>query len=539
MTATVQQKPWTWARPDYPPLEQRTVGFLLDRAADMFGARPFASYDGVVVSYAEMHKRANKVANALHELGVNKGMRVGILSTNRLECLDIWFGLAKLGAIELPINPEYTAAQFRHTLVRSPAKFLIAEPELVSRLALNVDDLNDTEVIALDSGIARSKMLFQDLVEHASDQQPRYCSITGTDPVAIMNTSGTTGLSKGVVLPHAQQVILGENMVTALRMSEKDIFYNFFPFFHNTAKAMITLPVMMTGASMMLTKKFSVSRFWNDIHSSGASLFYFIGEMLHLLLNAPPSGSRGRPCLRAGFGIGARPQEMAEFKDRYGVSLATCYGTTEGNVPVFRPLGSDAPLESVGRVIPGFEMKIINEQDKEAGPGEVGEIVQRSTAPFMMMSGYDGDPATTCAVMRDGWFHTGDAGKADEHGNIYFVARLKDVIRVGGENISGFEIEVELAQFPGVAEVAAIAVPGELGGDLVKAVIVPQLGVTIDPQEFVEFCERRMPRRFVPRYVEFCEALPKTGTNKIQKHLLRERGLNPDTWDRLKAGYLT
>jgi crotonobetaine/carnitine-CoA ligase len=191
---------------------------------------------------------------------------------------------------------------------------------------------------------------------------------------------------------------------------------------------------------------------------------------------------------------------------------------------------------SVGRALEGYELRIGDGDDVLLPPGQTGEILVRATEPCTLMQGYDGDPQATIAAWRNLWFHTGDAGYLDAHGNLYFVGRVRDAIRVRGENVSAFEVEEAIGQVAGVLEVAAIAVPSELGGDDVKIVVVPAPGASLDARALISEAQMRLPKYAVPRYVEFVEALPKTETNKVRKNILRESPFTPGTWDRTQHG---
>ena len=288
---------------------------------------------------------------------------------------------------------------------------------------------------------------------------------------------------------------------------------------------------------MLLTDRFSLSNFWGDIREHSITAFYYIGEILNLLTKTDPGELGRETSLRIGFGIGGAPTDVTTFQYRHGVMLGTCYGSTEGNVPVFSDPGVEPGSTSAGRVLPEFMIKVVDAEGRDLPTDEVGEIIIHSREPASMLRGYDGDPDATRLALRDGWFYSGDAGRLDAQGNLHFVSRIKDVIRVRGENVSAFEVEATLLSFPGVVEAAAIAVPGELGGDDVKAVIVAD--PTIDLAALCAHCEQRLPRFSVPRYFEVRSNLPKTPTNKIQKNVLREDGLNSATWDQKAASYLT
>jgi crotonobetaine/carnitine-CoA ligase len=517
------------------PLPDQVAAHILRKQAQRIGERVFTVCGDENVTYAEADRRADHIAAAFHALGIAKGERVAILLHNRIEYLDLWFGLSRIGAIQLPLNTAYKSLQLLHTLKRAPVAAVVVEDALLPELETIIDQIDDIKtLIVLGSTKPRCKrncLFLNDILSTTHPALPAI-AISGADTGAIMNTSGTTGPSKGVRLSHAQQYILGRNIVNDMALTERDVYYNFFPLFHNTAQAMITLPVLLTGAKMVLIDRFSVSRFWPDIRAHGCTAFYYIGEILRMLLKSTTAADGAGTKLRIGWGIGASAQDFAEFQTRHGVAMRSGYGSTEANVGVYLP--HDNPkLTSVGRPIAGYEVRVADQDDDPLPPCKTGEILVRCSEPCAIMQGYDGDLAATVAAWKDLWFHTGDAGYLDAEGNLHFVGRVKDGIRVRGESVSAFEVEEVISQVNGVLEVAAIAVPGELGGDEVKIVVVASPGLKPDARILIEHAQKHLPKYAVPRYVEFVESLPKTETNKVRKNVLRETPITQHTWDRL------
>jgi crotonobetaine/carnitine-CoA ligase len=518
---------------DELPLLERVVGKILARQARALGSRNFVCHAGEWRSYSQMNARANRVANAFGagsrdtaEIMIGRGARVALLLSNRLEFLDWWFGLSKIGAIHMPINCEYLAPQIAQALIRSPMELVVTERSLVARLHAALELLSAhgqarPRVLVVEAGEYAAAVGAADEAEPGDTQGAG--TVSGADAGVIMSTSGTTGASKGVVLSHAQQYILGRNIARHMELRAADRYYNFFPLFHNTAQAMITLPVMLCGASMVMGERFSASRFWGEAAQSGCTAFYYIGEIIRILLKTSAASGTENP-FRVAWGIGAGAGDMQEFEQRFGVKLLTGYGSTEANVPCFVPRHG-GKRGSVGRVLQPFEIRVAGAGGESLGNSEVGEILVRSAEPHAVMLGYDGNAQATVNAWRDLWLHTGDTGYLDAEGDLFFAGRLNDAIRVRGEHVSSFEVEEAIARLPGVCEVAAVAVPGELGGDEVKAVIVLAAGAGLTPLAVVEHARERLPRYAVPRYVEFVEALPKTATNKVQKHLLRASGI--------------
>ncbi len=519
------------------PLADQVAAHILRAQASRIGERVFVTCGTQKISYREADQRAGRVAAALHALGLSKGDRVGILLRNCVEYLDLWFGLSRIGAIQLPLNTAYKSPQLLHSLSRAPVAAVVTEDALLAELTPVIDRIPTIKTLVL-IGDTRPKvkcksLFFNDFLLSAQNEPPAL-KVTGADIGAIMNTSGTTGPSKGVQLSHAQQYILGRNIARDMALTENDVYYNCFPLFHNTAQAMITMPVLLAGARMVLVERFSATRFWPDMHEHGCTAFYYIGETLRILLKSTTAQDGAGSQLRIGWGIGASAADFLEFQTRHKVAMRTGYGSTEGNVGVYLP--HDNPiLASVGRALPGFEVRIADENNDPLPPGKAGEILVRASEPCTVMLGYDGDAAATIAAWKDLWFHTGDAGYLDAEGNLFFKGRVKDGIRVRGENVSAFEIEETIAQVNGVLEVAAIAVPCELGGDDIKIVVVARADSGLKAETLIAHADKHLPKFAVPRYVEFLAALPKTETNKIRKNVLRETPFTPSTWDRLNS----
>ena len=208
---------------------------------------------------------------------------------------------------------------------------------------------------------------------------------------------------------------------------------------------------------------------------------------------------------------------------------------TEISCPIVSERNPDVP-KTCGRVRRGFDARVVDENDMDVAVGAVGELIVRADEPWTMNHGYHGNPEATARAWRNGWFHTGDAFRQDEAGNFFFVDRMKDAIRRRGENISSFEVEAEIGAHPKVRESAVVAVASQYGEDEVLAIIAPVPGETIDPAELIAFLAPRLPHFMVPRYVRILADLPKTPTQKVEKHILRGDGVTADTWDRENAG---
>ncbi len=226
---------------------------------------------------------------------------------------------------------------------------------------------------------------------------------------------------------------------------------------------------------------------------------------------------------------------MDEVEKRFGFKCLEGFGMTEIGIPVHVRVNDRRP-GSCGKVLDIYEIKLVDDEDNEVPVGEPGEIIFRPREPFTMMLGYYNMPEKTLETYRNLWFHTGDLAKKDKDGYFYFVDRKKDALRRRGENISSFEVERAINTHPAVLESAAVAVQSELAEDEVKICVVLKPGATLTPEELIKHANDRMPYFAVPRYVEFMESLPKTPTERVQKYLLKQAGVTPNTWDREKSG---
>jgi crotonobetaine/carnitine-CoA ligase len=285
---------------------------------------------------------------------------------------------------------------------------------------------------------------------------------------------------------------------------------------------------------MVLAARFSASGMFDDVRAHGATVFNYIGAMLTMLHKQPPRDDDAENPIRLTVG-GAAPKELWEaFERRFDCQILEIYGLTETACFCLSSPPDDIRVGKVGTPVSWSEVRIEGDDGEELAPGEPGEICIRSKRPAVMLMGYYANEQATAQALRGGWFHSGDRGEMDEDGYFTFVDRLKDSIRRRGENISSYEVERAVNEHPAVAESAAVAVPSELGEDEVMIVVVVKRGEQLAPQELIAFCEQRIARFMLPRFVRFVAALPKTGTERVRKFMLREQGAG-DAWDREAA----
>ena len=355
------------------------------------------------------------------------------------------------------------------------------------------------------------------------------------DLATVLYTSGTTGLPKGVMTCHNAYAVTGfEYAQRYVALRSDDVLWTCLPLFHINAQAITAMPALLSGRPMVLTARFSASRFWSEMHEHRATVFNYMGAMLIILLKQPVSDDDAENPIRLTVGSSAPKDRWREFEQRFGITLVEIYGLTESAGVCLGSPPTGGPIGTCGQPLGWSDVRIAREDGSTADPGEAGEIVIRSKQPNTMFVGYYHDEPATTRAWEGGWFHSGDRGRRRADGPFEFVDRMKDSIRRRGENISSYEVERVVNEHRAVLESAAVAVPSELGEDEVMIVVVPKPGAEIDPAELSAFCIDRMAAFQVPRYVRVLTALPKTPTEKVQKFELRAEGV-ASAWDRLAS----
>ncbi len=379
------------------------------------------------------------------------------------------------------VNVHARGAQLEHMLTNSEPKLIVVEPDNVERVLEASAGLAATpRVVVLGDGDVDVDVAPSDRVIAAAelfDQPPHHdhADVESSDLAQILYTSGTTGPSKGVMITHHQAYAFADYVAQAMEMTDDDIYYTCLPLFHVNAQLSV-LAAVLTGGCLALYERFSASAFWGQVRDVGRHG----GEPVRRDGVHPLPSNRRRTTsptsLRVCWAFPAPYDILDDFERRYGFRVLTAYASTEANFVAIGGLHDRPAAGAAGRVHPRFEVKIVDADDQAVPPGVTGEIVTRPRDPFTMMLGYYRHARDHRGVFQNLWYHTGDAGRLDEHGYLYFVDRIKDVIRRRGENISSYEVEQAITSHPAVAECAAVAVRSELSEDEVMVVIVPRDG---------------------------------------------------------------
>jgi crotonobetaine/carnitine-CoA ligase len=521
-----------------------TVTGALRDAVERSPDRVFLDFAGEAWTYAQLDARANRLARGLAALGVGRGDTVTSMLDSNVDAVAAWFAINKVGAVSVPVNTAYKGEFLRHQIADSGAAVVLAESDYVERIAHIVDGLPDVRAVVhrgapadLERGAV--KLLPIDEAMSDDDSIPDDPNEPG-DLTCLIYTAGTTGPSKGCMISHNYALSLARFALAGNARTPDDVLWTPLPLFHLNATAATVLSTALLGGTATIYPRFSVSGFWPDIKRSGARIASLLGAMIPLIAQAPdtPESEECYGQLRHVSGAPFPAELQAVWKERFGIRTAgaNVYGISEAAPVTSLPYGTPCPPGSSGRRNDAFDVRIVDDGDRELPPGEVGEVIIRPLKPHVMFEGYWRRPADTLRIMRNLWLHTGDLGRFDEDGFFWFVDRKKDYLRRRGENISSFEMETAFLQHPEIAEVAVHAVFSEFTEDDVKVTAVRELDSSLTEEALCRWAIDHVPYFAIPRYVEFRDELPKNPVGRVLKYQLRDEGNTPTTWDREAAG---
>jgi crotonobetaine/carnitine-CoA ligase len=517
-----------------PPLMPQ----LLAEWAALQGDKIALQFDEVNLTYGKLDQAANYLAGALQRRGIKMGDRVAIMLANRPEIAIAYFALARLGAIAVPVNTALKGEGLAYIFRQSEPSAVIIEPSFLARVEAALGNLDTLNLLVItgptETEISRAVQFSQLLAEQQSGDLPQ---IQPGDPWAIMFTSGTTGPSKGAILPHQMFASLSLNAQEFTNFTSDAVAYTFLPLYHLNAVIFCMGVAIMAGARGVIRERFPQERLLDDLRESGATHTTIPPFVALGLLARPPEPHDQVNPLRYLMTFGLSETQWVAFEQRFGVKILSAYGPTETGLICTLPLDVENKKSSSGRPHARFEVRIVDENDRPLPSGEIGEVVCRSLYPFELMQGYYNNNGATVAAWRNLWFHTGDAGWLDQDGYFYFADRLKDMIKRRGSSVSSFEVEQVLATCPGLREVAVVPYrQPDSGEEEVRAFVIAQEGVTVDMREIISYCASRMAYYMVPRYLDLCQTLPRNPIGKLEKFKLRKEPLFATTFDRKAAG---
>lgn len=533
----------------YSGLEQPSRWVLpavLVEMAERFPARRWIeTTDGDSLDFARAASDMHRVSGYLAGIGVQHGDHVAILMRSSVDAVRAWLGVTRLGGVAVLLNPELSGSFLTHQLRTASSSLAIVDEDLLTHLEAIESDLPFLgEIVVVGDKQCREPE--RPGSAHLLDWAQWRCAPPwqGPMPVAsdistVMYTSGTSGPSKGVLMPHAHCTLYGIGLIEATGLSQADTYYVTMPLFHANGLLMQLGSCLLCGATAIVRPRFSASNWLSDVKAFKATITNLLGSMSAFVLAQDPNADDADNLLRVVISSPNVPEHDQSFRTRFGVKdVISGFGMTEVNIPIWGRVGVAAPGAAGWPYNRYFDVVIADpETDVTVEPGTVGEILVRPKVPFGFMAGYMGMPEKTVEAWRNLWFHTGDAATMAIDGRVVFIDRIKDCIRRRGENISPSEIEAVIAEVPGVAEVVAYAVPSDIPGgeDEIMLAIVSQVDTPVLLEDVGREADRLLPRFARPRYLKLFSDLPRTGTGKIQRAVLRQAGAD-GSLDR-EAGY--
>ncbi len=506
------------------------VGDLLTRSAAR-APRQTAIVDGVRrFSYAEFNALVNRTAHAFASLGFARGDALALMAGNSAEFLATYFACAKLGVVCVPINLFWRHGELAYVLRHSQARGVMVEAALMEQLATGMDDQPGIETIIVFGGVdslpgfGARMVSFEDLIAGQSADEPAV--IAGDrDAMSYLYTSGTTSAPKGVVGSHVAIYVEALGVVIDTRMTAADRVVAMLPFFHTAQLNAFCTPSIAIGATIYVQRGFDAARLLGLIENEKVSVIFGLPVMYRTLLDLQTREARDVSSLRLAV-YAMAPMAKDELKraiETFGCDFSLMFGQTEMS-PVsafFRPEHQLSHPGAAGTPSINVQIAIMNDAGEFVPQGEAGEIVYRSPQALV---GYLRNGEATDEAFRHGWFHSGDVGRFDEDGILWFEDRFKDVIKSGGENVASLEVETALyATEPRILEAAAVGLPHDRWGEAITAFVILRPGETIDEAETLVNVRERLSPFKCPKALIVVEEFPKTATGKVQKVELRKR----------------
>lgn len=491
---------------------------------------------GDELTFAQSRELALKWAGALQHSGVGEGDMVATMMENCLSSQHVWLGAALVQGIEVPLSPLLRGESLIHALNDSRSKIIVIAEQFYRCIEDVSESLEYLELVVITQslkavpGSAFKIVSLEDFVGQA-DSATSFNLPQPKDVACVLYTSGTTGPSKGVLITWGQVNAVATSMDASI-FGDSEAYYYTGAANHIPGRS---FPLLMAsvGGRFVMRPSFKTQDFWADIDRYSCTVTLLVGAMAHFMMEQPARPDDMLHSLKYVLMAPVLPNIEA-FNQRFGVLTSTAYNMTETSNPITVPSWSIDDPKSCGKLREGwphYEARLVDENDQDVSVGKEGELLVRTSAPHTMNAGYLNRPDATAEAWRGGWFHTGDVFRQDESGNYYFIDRRKDAIRKSGENVSSFEVEMQIAAHEHVAECAAIAVPADNVEDEIKVFLVPAEGCEIDPEIIAIFAAENMPRYMVPRYIEIVNELPKTPTLRVQKVKLRDLP-RTNEWDR-------
>jgi len=523
------------------------IQHFLDIPANLYPDKAAIHFLGTQISFWELREFSLRMANALKSLGIEKGDRIGIHLINIPQYVMTYYAAVSLGAIVVNFNPIYTADELKSLIKQTDItaiitmdiamdviKEVLSEVNIPNVIVTSAFDFKDgvNPTTAQSLGLEKEWHHFSELLENFPQPDPVNITISSEDPALIQFTGGTTGLPKGAVLTHRNVVgsvisssLWGES-ITRLVMPENRSVMCALPLFHVYANILCMNWAMYNCATLILVPRFEINKFMEILAGYEKITFLpAVPTMINAIINHPRAKEiqLGKKIDMLNSGGGPIPVDLITQVKKLGITCSEGWGMSETtSIGIANPVLGLKKLGSIGIPAPGMDIKLvdIDTGEQEVPQGEPGELLVKG--PYVMKE-YWNNPEKTKAELKDGWLSTGDIVTMDEDGYLFIVDRKKDMIIAGGYNIYPRDIDEVLYKHPGVLEAISVGVPHEYRGETVKAFVVLKEGEAADENEIIDFCKKSLAAYKVPKIVEFCSELPKSGVGKILRKVLRDR----------------
>ena len=504
----------------------KTTRDLVRANAKSFPDIPFLNYYDEIVTYKELDEKTDSFSNYLLERGLRAGDAVSLMMVNSPPFFYTLLGAQKIGVMAVPISCWWQAEEVAFLVNDCLPKVLVIDPEYVPIVSSIRDSIPSVEHVAIHSAEPMDLDFPHDNLSVIIDGLPgKAASHPGPAPedvAAVLYTSGTTGKPKGVMLTHGNVMATAYAKTEHVPIEPGERALCVLPLFHSGGLNDLAFPCIYRGATIILRQRFSASEFWDCVERYEVNAIYIVPTMWNILLKAPEADRVDTSSLRFGVSGAAPipPEQLRECEERFGIPILEGYGSTENTGAITVNQLGKTKWGSVGTALPGFDVRIFDDDGRSLPPEQVGEIVVKADT---VMKGYLNKPEATAETIRNGYLYTGDVGYLDKEGYLYIVDRKKEVIIRGGVNVFPKEIEHVIATYPKVDTVAVIPEPDEKYGQVAKACIVLKRGETATEEEIRAFCEQKMASYKVPEHIVFRESLPLNAVGKVAKRdLIRD-----------------
>ena len=509
----------------------KTIPKLLDHRAESNPDRTFLIFEDTnkqssTWSYKDFNEKVNQVANALSKLNVTKGDKVNIHLNNSPEFLFGWFALSKIGAIMVPTNPVSPPDELIYPISHSEAVLTITQTDLVKTIKSVRSKCKLLKTI-LVTGDFKSEdedtLSFEQITKTEAKTYNSY-HITSADEAAILFTSGTTSLPKGVIVTHANYIFLGEQISKNVGLNSDDRWHLHLQMFHGNAQYYSTMTALTAGASIALMSKFSASRFVEQLNRYKCTVSSSLSTPMRMILAQKPKHSDKSHNLRLMiFAQNLTEEQYKEWENRFKIPLLQIFGMTETmGQPLVNPIDGLRKNSSIGFPAFGYQCKIVDDYGNEVSQGQPGQLIVKGIPGVTILKSYYKNDEATEKALKNGWLYTGDIVKVDSDGYYYFVDRANDLIRRSGENISAGEIESVIKLHEAIADAAVVGISDNMYDEAIIGFVILKPHQSVTEEILKEYCSKKMSKSKIPQKIEILSDFPRTNTGKTQKNKLRE-----------------